>query len=152
MHNINIFVMGYSQTHREDLWSLCGKLIDRMGADIPPRGIGLRAALNDMLLEWGDTDWTIDSLIEHLVREPQPTANGGMASSRIGVFNPVMYEAAGAKDTALIVQAGTRGHFDALRIPANSRRETVIAQISRITRTIIEQTAVLGTSGRLPAT
>tara|TARA_B110000046_G_scaffold34837_2_gene37863 strand:+ start:2953 stop:3078 length:126 start_codon:yes stop_codon:yes gene_type:complete len=41
MHNINIFVMGYSQTHREDLWSLCGKLIDRMGADIPPRGIGL---------------------------------------------------------------------------------------------------------------
>lgn len=145
MYDINICLMGYRVTPMDDMWSLIGQNMQRMrdGDVLPERGDELKAALTDMLFDWGDTEWTIDLLITELIRDP--TGINGMTDRRIAVFEPIRYTPHGrnATHTAILIQAGTGGHFDAIRVPEGARLETLLHQITEVARMIIAQQAAL---------
>jgi hypothetical protein len=140
MYDINICLMGYRVTPMDDMWSLIGENLQRMRDVIPTRGDELKAALTDMLFDWGDTEWTIDMLITELIRKPT-----GMTDRRISVFEPIRYTPRGrnATHTAILIQAGTGGHFDAIRVPEGARLETLLHQITEVARMIVAQQAAL---------
>lgn len=143
MYDINIFLMGYRVTSEDDMWSLIGENLRRMKKVLPESGDELKAALVDMLFDWGDTEWTIDSLITQLIRDP--TGINGLTDRRIAVFEPIRYSPRGqnATHTAILIQAGTGGHFDAIRVPEGARLESLLQQITEVARMIIAQQAVL---------
>ena len=143
MYGINIFLMGYQVTSEDDMWSLIGKKLQRMRDRIPQSGDSLKAALVDMLFDWGKTEWTIDSLITELIRDP--TRINGLTDRRIAVFDPIRYtpHEQNATHTAILIMAGTGGHFDAIRVPEGARLETLLLQITKVSRMIIDQQAML---------
>ena len=143
MYDVNIFLMGYRVTSDDDMWSLIGENLRRMRDVIPESGDELKAALVDMLFDWGDTEWTIDSLITELIRDA--TGINGLTDRRIAVFEPIRYSPHGrnATHTAIFIQAGTGGHFDAIRVPEGARLESLLHQITEVARMIIAQQAML---------